>query len=100
MEALINYFYVGPSHFLMKIYLVDSYCPSYLNWLAVQCSATMGGPILSILFQQKEKRKETNGRNGTEGRIGSMGSMSISPLHVIKFTKRFVNQLVSCKALK
>ena len=46
----------------------------------------MGGPILSILFQQREKRKETNnGRNGTEGRIGSMGvHVHISLHHDIK----------------
>jgi hypothetical protein len=74
------------------VHLVDLYCLSYLNWLAVQSSATMGGPILSILFQQREKRKKTNnGRNGTEGRIGSMGVHVHISLHVChKTTKRLV----------
>ena len=76
---------------------MDLYCLSYLNWLAVQSSATMGGPILFILFQQREKRKETNnGRNGTEGRIGSMGVHVHISLHVChKTTKRLVFQVVS-----
>ena len=44
---------------------------------------SVGGPILSILFQQREKRKKTNnGRNGTEGRIGSMGVHVHISLHV------------------
>ena len=69
--------------------VLTSFCiflPS-TRWL-FRVSTTMGGPILSILFQQREKWKEMNGQTEWNGRKNWVDGVHVHiSLHVIKTTR-------------